>query len=231
MTELCKSSESGPPWYPVSIHRLETLLVKVIRTGRGYSHPYALRKNIAYNLQYLEYLDRTALDIKLSQVLITQTWKTFIIVGCGVVESLLQFLLIAHGKHAKTEWELVCIGPGNAKKMEGETRKIDSHVYRKLSTPRPDQMTFDTIIKKSESKRVLGSNHDIFPKLKKLRKLRNRIHLQEIADSTDTDWNKFNWAEVTLMAEVLRSLLTSNIFHPSTEERAYFDYLLRYEAT
>ena len=75
MTELVKKDESGAAWYPVSISRLEALLENVVYSGRGYDHSYALRKNLAYNLQYLEFQDRVLQDIKLSSVLWTQNQK------------------------------------------------------------------------------------------------------------------------------------------------------------
>ena len=231
MTKLIKKSEAQGPWYPVSIKRLNALLFKSIYSGRGYRHTYALRRNIAYNLQYIEYLDRSVLDLKLSGVLNTQIWKTFVIVGCGIIESLLHYLLIANGSYAKTEWEFIAVAPGNSKKLDGEVRKIDSHIYRKLKSPKLKQMTFDAMIQKSESRRVLGANQDLYDKLKRLRLLRNKVHLQAIGNDTDTDWNSFNWTDACYMAQVIHDVFTSNIFHPSADERAYFDYLQRYVET
>ena len=89
-------------------------------------------------------------------------------------------------------------------------------------------MTFDAMLKKSEAKRVLGSDHDVYVKLKRLRPLRNKVHLQEIGADTDTDWNSFNWSEVCDMAQVLHKIFTITIYRPSANEREYFRYLLRY---
>ncbi len=225
---LTKTTESAGPWYPVSIDRLDSLLEKAIYAGRGYRHTYALRRNIAYNLQHIEFLDRCLLDLKLSGVLERQTWKAIIIVGCGITESLLHFLLIANSAHSKTEWELVVIAPGNPKKMDGEIRKVDSHIYRKLPSPKLKEMTFDGMLKKAETRKVLGSSHDLYANLQRLRPLRNKVHLQEIGGAADTDWNAFNEEEVSAMAEVLYKVFTSNIFRPSAEEREYFGYLNRY---
>jgi len=228
MSGLVKTIEPGEAWYPVSIYRLDKLLAKAIYSDRGYRHTYALRRNLAYNLQHIEFLDRCLLDIKLSSVLETQTWKTLIIVGCGLVESLLHFLLIANGSYAKSEWELIAVAPGNSKTLDGELRKIDSHIYRKLGAPKPKQMTFDSMLKKAESRKVLGKNPDLYAKLRRLRPLRNKVHLQEIGSDSDTDWNSFNWLDACCMAQVLKEVFTSNIFRPSRTERNYFDYLARY---
>lgn len=154
-----------------------------------------------------------------------------VVVGCGIIESLLHYLLIADGSHASTEWELVGVAPGNPKNLDGEKRKVDSHIYRRIDPPRIEEMTFDSMLKKAERRRVLGREHNIYPVLKRLRPLRNKVHLQEIGDVTDTDWNAFNWSEACAMAQVLRRVFRSSVFSPTAEERRYFGYLDRYEET
>lgn len=188
-------------------------------------------KTSPYNLQHLEFLHKCLSDIKLSSVLTTQTWKTILLVGCGVMESLLHYLLVKRGLHATTEWGLKVVMPGNQKNVDGIQTKVDSHVYTKLSTPQAKQMNFDTIIKKVKSNRLLGSGSDIYSMLDNLRRLRNKVHLQSIDTPTDTDWNSFNMNEVNDMDAILYSVFTSNIFRPSADERQYFQYLHDYCTT
>jgi hypothetical protein len=182
MPLLSLSGTNDPPWYPVSIARLEGLLEKAIQTGHGYHTAKALRKNIAYNLQYLEFLDRSLQDLKLSGVLETQPWKVFIIVSCGIIESLLHYLLVRRGLHTTTEWELKVVLPGNTKNVDGEPIKADVHISKKLSKPRLKQMTFDSMIQKAKAKCLLGSKMDLYKDLDQLRDLRNKVHLQAIVN-------------------------------------------------
>lgn len=231
MVDLVKTNESGGAWYPVPINQLDSLLTKVISSGHGYQHPYALRRNIAYNLQHIEFLHKCLSDIKLSSVLKTQTWKSILLVGCGVMESLLHYLLVKKSAHSTTEWELKIVMPGNQKKMDGVQTKVDSCIYTKLPSPKAKQMNFDTIIQKAKSNKILGSNPGIYSKLDKLRKLRNKVHLQAIDNPTDTDWNSFNKSEVNDMDEILYSVFTSSIFRPSAHEKSYFQYLYDYYKT
>ena len=228
MVDLVKTNESGRTWYPVSIDDLDSLLLKAIQSGHGYQHIYALTRNIAYNLQYIEFLHRCLQDIKLSSVLTTQTRKIIILIGCSIIESLLHYLLIRRRLYTKIEWGLKTIMPGNQKNVDGVPTKVDSHVYTKLSTPKAAQMTFDAMIKKAKSNKLLGSDRSIYTKLDSLRKLRNKVHLQAINEPTDTDWNSFGSSELSDMAELLYKVFTSNIFRPSSEEREYFDYLTEY---
>jgi len=222
---LTRKTDPEKAWYPAAIHQYEALLGKVISRGRGYTHVYALRKNIAYNLQYLEFLYRSLEDLKISAVIEKQIWKNFIVTGCGVIESLLHFLLIAKKQHKTTEWELTFIAPGQPKKIDEKVVRIDSHVFRKLSSPRNKPMTFDSMIKSAEKKNALGANHSVYARLNNLRRLRNRIHLQEIGNSLDTDWNAIDRSDFITMTSVLKTVLTGTIFQPSQEQRAFFSYL------
>jgi hypothetical protein len=86
-------------------------------------------------------------------------------------------------------------------------------------------MTFDGMIGRAKSKKVLGNDPQVYQKLESLRKLRNRVHLQQIEHPTDTDWNAFQRQDFEDMRIVLYSVLTSNIFRPSRDEKAYFEYL------
>lgn len=60
---------------------------------------YAIVSNIAYNLQYLEYLNQNIKEQFLSRVLLAQTFKTFAITATQVVEGLL-YLKIMNSPYA-----------------------------------------------------------------------------------------------------------------------------------
>lgn len=228
MAELLRKNENGTGWLPVSIENLNILLSKAINQIEGFQHDYALRKNIAYNLQYLEFIDRCLSDLKMTTVMRTQNWKIFILVGCGVIESILSYLLIKKRLYAKTQYKLSCITSGNEKDLLGRKIKVDNYIYEKLPAAIREEMNFDAMLKKAESKQVLGTVSNLYPRLKHLRKLRNRIHIQEIGGPTDTDWNSFQYDDLCAMAEVLHSIFTGNIFKPTDEEKRYFDYLKKY---
>ncbi len=148
--------------------------------------------------------------------------------GCAIIESLLHYLLVARGVHSVTEWALKAVAPGNPKRIDGRITKVDSHILTRLASPKLEEMTFDAMLKKAERHRVLGSDHSVYASLKKLRPLRNKVHLQNIGHPTDTDWNAFQAPDVASMAEVLHKVFTSSVFRPSSEERGYFEYLRHY---
>ncbi len=99
---LRSGTDSKTKWYPVSIERWNEVLNCFSYDGNQILPDKDLRKNIAYNLQYLEYLEQTIKEISLSTVLTKQTYKSYIIVAIGVVESLLYFLNAATGGREKS---------------------------------------------------------------------------------------------------------------------------------
>jgi hypothetical protein len=222
---LARKNEDLPKWYPVSIDKLDDLLDKLIQRGHGYVNVYALRRNIAYNLQYIEFLDKCLSDLKLTEALTIQIYKNFICVGCGIIESLLEFLLVKSGHHKMTEWASICVVPSQERKVDDKVFKIDSELFQKLTSKKRVEMNFDTMIKKTEAKKLLGSDHSIYAKLQALRKLRNRVHLHLIEEPTDTDWNAFQQSYLCSMAQVLHTVFTGPLFKSSAIERGYFDYL------
>lgn len=225
MSPLTLHGDDSPKWCPVPVRNLEGLLEKLIVRGSGFSNVYALRKNIAYNLQYLEFLDRCLSDVKLTEAIRTQIIKNFICVGCAIVESLLEFLLIRAGVYKRTEWSSICVFHSQASRLGERVIMLEIEMFEKLSTKRRVEMTFDAMLKKAEAKKILGSDHTIYAKLQALRKLRNRVHLHLIDQPTDTDWNAFKHSHLCAMAQVIHTIFAGALFRPRAEEKAYFEYL------
>lgn len=231
MVELTTLEDQQGPWYPTSIHRLETYLGKLIEQGHGYVHVHQLKKDLAYNLQYIEFQNRVIQDIKLSSVLWTQSIKTIVLVGCSIVESILHFLILKKGLYTSVEWEEKITFKGNQKKLEGEDVRVDTVIYRKLPERKLKHMTFDAMIKCARSHKLFGSSKVMYKKLESMRKLRNRIHLQVTDDRPETDWTAFDTTNINDVYSVLYSVLVSSLFTPSSDEKSYFFYLRsRYSA-
>lgn len=224
---LVKENEEGRKWYPTRVKSLREFLSKVIEANKGYDHVVALRQNIAYNIQHLQFIDRTLSDIKLSSVLKTQNIKTFVIVGCSIVESLLTYLLIKSGNYRTTKWEKV--GKFSSQKtINGSLLKVVTIIEKEIDTPEKSKMKFGAMCQSAESNEILGANHEIYEKLNYLRQLRNKVHLQAINEPQDTDWNKFDNRHLSDMSMVLYEIFTSELFDPTEDEKEYFDFLLKY---
>lgn len=104
---LRSGTDHRTKWYPVSIERWNAVLNCFSYDGNQILPDEDIRKNIAYNLQYLEYIEQTLEELSLSTVLTKQTYKSYIIVAIGVVESLLYFLNTAAGGKEKNFSEIL----------------------------------------------------------------------------------------------------------------------------
>jgi len=229
MDELVKKNENKPLPYPVSIDHLYNFLSKVIKRGTGFKYVYGLRKNIAYNLQYLEFLDRCMQDLKISNVIFSISYKVFILVGCSIIEALIYYLLIKNDLLPGTKWELEFIAKGNEKRIGSKIIKIDSYVYKKLpARVLKKDISFNKMLDIAEKKKIFGRKSDIYRRLNFLRKLRNKVHLHLIKSPVDHDWNRFGYDEMCAMAKAIYSIFTSGIFRSSNEEKSYFEYLKKY---
>jgi hypothetical protein len=73
-------------WYPNSIDNLKDYLNRYKNLDEEANS--GLVSNLAYNLQYVEYLRKTLIELNLSTVLKTQTIKSFIIASLSIIEAI-----------------------------------------------------------------------------------------------------------------------------------------------
>lgn len=84
-----------------------SVLEKMTVKGHALFPTQKTMSNIAYNLQYLEYLQQTVKELSLSSVLLTQTYKSYIIVAVSVIESILFHLVQCHGSRKKMLFKIL----------------------------------------------------------------------------------------------------------------------------
>jgi hypothetical protein len=89
VSTLCVRCGRGDRWYPVPVAKLDAFLSRRIKRTPVVPNGYAIRKSVCYGLQYLEYLSKTLVERSLSEVLLSQSYKTFLVTGIGIVEGLL----------------------------------------------------------------------------------------------------------------------------------------------
>ena len=226
LTPLLGLKGSNKTWYPVSVEILDQHLAFHIKENTHYSSEVTkpLRRNIAYGLQYIEFQERIIKDINMSSVVWTQSIKSFILHGASVIEALLHFTVVSSGNGAVTHLKSINKFKSNTYSIGKETYIQETEIYQKMSAPEELPMVFDQLCKKVENKKLLGATPDLYPEISKIRKLRNKIHIQGVEHSLDTDWWSFNRNEYDLMKSVLHGLLTSPLFKGSSD-MSKFDYL------
>jgi hypothetical protein len=189
-------------WYPQPVEYYKSSIIIPYNTTQN----RRLNSNFAYNMQYIEYIEKQIDELNLSEVLYTMLYKSYIITGMGIIELLFGYLLRSTGNWKTTEWDLLESIIANPQKVNGVETKVETNLYTKVPS-HDERMDLDSMIKKIEKRNLLSINHDAFPALKKLRELRNRVHLQLGEDATDHDYNNFGFEEIQMMRRILYAVL------------------------
>ncbi|WP_338438738.1 hypothetical protein [Synechococcus elongatus] len=213
-------------WLPKPVHVLEQYLEQFLAPIEGFESDQCrgMRKNIAYSLQHLEFISYCLSEINTTSVIYTQNIKTFIIVSCSVIEALFFYLLRSKNKFKTTCWQPSKKLSGQEfKDSDGKTKRVDIEIFEKTSL-RYKEMNFDSMCKSIQTGKIIKfENDDFFKNLNYLRKIRNRIHVHIIKNSSDTDYLKINYSDYNLAKGVLSSLMTSELF--SNPRHDLFEYL------
>lgn len=213
-------------WYPATIDTLRAHLSVLIVKNAFFteSKVIPLRNNIAYNLQYIEFLDRVIKDINLSDVLLKQNIKSFVVHSAAVIEAIFYYLVVSSGNAATSDWISCNKFKSNPYTLNGGEFQNETEIFAKSDHPINLEMTFDQMSKKVTKKRLLGEVGELYKEIGGIRKLRNKIHIYSIENLSETDYNSFQKSEYRLTRNVLLGILTSPIFSASKNQKCY-DYL------
>jgi hypothetical protein len=206
----------------VDAHQLFMFLRRAVHDASIVTHDREFIYNIVYALQYIDHLLATLADAR--PTIHSQTCKSIILLGMGVVEAVLWYVVKSAGQANVAQWREVARQNGNALERFETTIRIETVLYVKASPPVAEEMTLDTLIKKVESKSLLGLEHKIYGALKSLRQLRNRIHIHDVGEKDDTDWYKFTGREVVMLLTALSEIFSTSLFAPES----YHEDLLRF---
>lgn len=207
-------------WHPTSVSSFESELS--VGAFKGMSRE--LRKNIAYSLQYLEFLQMEFAEIHLHDVIATEIIKTYVVTTMSIIEGIFHHLVISKGYRKKSEWkEIESPRHTNVFKENGVDKKFIVSTKIKLSTPESIQMDFEYLINKVQEKKLISLSGELFPKLKELKRLRNKVHIHVIRYENDTDYMGIDYYDYLQARIFLISVLKDKIFLPKQE--SCFDFI------
>lgn len=213
---LIKESNCKNRWYPTPIHAYQSS----IKLGS-----IKETKNFAYSMQHIEYLELQFQELILSEVIYKMNIKSYIITGMGIIEMILTNLLKNSGNWNKTKWKSTKILETNPKKCEGTNVKLICEEF--IQVEEYDmRMDLDSMIKKADSKNLLGLHSNDYPALKKLRILRNKVHLQIKDDLEDHDYNSFDKESLQMMRRILYAVLIDSKVQ-SESGKGKFDFIIQ----
>lgn len=149
---LRNGKDSKDRWYPTPTGVWQATISAFVHNEIQLIEDISVRRNIAYNLQYVEYLEQTLRELSLSGVLEGQTIKSHVIVSVSLVECLLFHLnCAAGGKESdlfsiiKRISELRLLGQSQKKYEDlGRLRKLrnKTHIYEQRNPIGTDYQLF-----------------------------------------------------------------------------------------
>ena len=195
-------------WHPKAISIFESELT----SGDFYGMNRELRKNIAYSLQYLQYLQLQLEELNLHSVIEKQLQKTYIITALSIIEGIFSHLVKSKGQQKTSDWDVCTPIHTNILKNDGVEKKYVITEYHKLKTPKEEKMDFEYLITKVQEKKLLEIDYRAFGYLKKLKKIRNKVHLQVSRFENDTDYLGIERYDYLLTRYLLYGIFHSKSF-------------------
>ena len=198
-------------WHPTAVGTFESVFSRGAYVGMNKE----LRKNIAYSLQYLEFLQMEFEEIHWHDVIVTQIIKTYVITAMSIVEGVFHHIVLSKGYQKKADWkEIDTPRHTNVFRENDVDKKFIITTQMKLARPENVQMDFEFLITKVQEKRLISLPGKSYPKLKALKKLRNKVHLHVIRYDNDTDYLGISYLDYLLARYFLHTILTDKIFLP-----------------
>lgn len=218
---LLKSKQCGDRWYPTSIDTLKNS----IKIDTSIENARALRSNIAYNLQYIEFLEKELEELNLSSVIYIMVVKNYVITSMSIIEGLFSNIVKSNDWWKTSNLESLGTTQSNETKFEDQKYVIKTEIMKKVE-PYNVQMNLDELIKILDKHHsALGVDHLVYPALRRLKDLRNRVHLQKSEGNTDHDYNAFDYSVKNEMSRILFDILTS----PNITDRPEIFNFIRFE--
>lgn len=209
---------SSQRWYPISVDRFRA----AVKMDLSIENHTALHSNIAYSLQYLEFIEKELAELKLSKVMKTMLEKTYLITAMSIIEGLFVNIVKSRGWWKTIDVECVDAYQSSDKEKEDGTYYIRTEIYKRID-PIPKQMDMETLIQVMQRHHhVLKINHFVYPALKRLKALRNRIHLQKVEAPDDHDYYAFSESTKMEIGSILYEIMSSEMI---TDDPRAFDFL------
>lgn len=158
---------------------------------------YLVRKNICYNLQFMEYLyESLQPPIKATAVIQKMFIKHFVIVAVSIMECVIYYELKMQNLIPKEEWEEIEIIKTSPFSLNKEEFKMENVLYKKLLNSKEKQIPFRQAINIAQRAKIFGEKYPTYAFLRKLSILRNKVHLHIMDKDSDTDYNVFTNTEL-----------------------------------
>jgi len=206
---------SSQRWLPIDI--------ETIRNSIKINMTYAAKSNIAYNLQYLQYISKKIQEDDLTIVLEKMLYKSYIITAMSIIETIFYYLLDEKGLIKKDYWYTEKTYTTNELGPDNNRTRIVNEFQVKKEKPKK-QESLDRMLEKIKSKKVLGNKEFNYDILKYYRESRNKVHLYICESSDESDYNSFHIIDYVTINVVLLKILESDSV-TFKDKRNYLDII------
>ena len=159
---LLKANDSKDRWYPTPIDTLKYS----VKIDMSIENARALHSNIAYNLQYIEFLEKELEELNLSSVVYIMVVKNYVITSMSIIEGLFTNIVKSNDWWKTSDLESLGTTQANETKFEDQKYIIKTELLKKVE-PYNVQMNLDELIKiLNRHHSALGVDHLIYPALK-----------------------------------------------------------------
>lgn len=205
-----KNVSSKFRWYPTSLYSYELDLSH----GIFESLNSTIRKNIAYSLQYLDFLELQLQELILSDVLYVMTYKNYIITAASIIESVFYHILFYHNKLKYNYFEKPTLVDTKTETINGQTIVHVKGTKVKLENPKLAVQDFHFLIIEVLKGKFLDITDNKRAKkfISHCKELRKRVHLHLTNNPYSSDYHKFNHKDYALMRFVLFRILSDTLF-------------------
>ena len=168
-----------------------TIEIDTYRQNLPYYYSYKQKSDIAYSLQYLEYLSEQVNGLNTS-VISKMIIKSYVITAVSLIETVLLQELRHYNLQPRKKYgkEIVI---ESSHKFENGSDYLFKNVKLKVTNQIIIRPSLDKIVKISIKNKLFGLSKKDEELLKKLRYLRNKIHLNTDEDNIKHDYNSFNF--------------------------------------
>lgn len=220
-------------WYPFRIDDYQNALyIFNIQKRKKDKLDIVIHKNISYNLQYLQFLEKELNELDVSSVIRRILIKTYVITCVSIIEGLFSYILKLHGIWKPVSRECIATYEKNKISLDNRELIVKTEIFKvltKTEIEENNELPILNLVRIIDEMKKLYKKLNIDPQINteliNLKELRNRIHLENtnIKSYTDHDYNAFTNEIKYEAGYILHSILTSNSITKSPE---YFDFLM-----
>lgn len=189
-------------WTPVSINNIRNSIVLNMNNS--------IEKNIAYNMQYLQFISKQLSELRLTSVLKKMLYKTYIITGMSILEAVFYCTLKDRNLLPTESWSTERQYISSENGPDDNRTRIVSELQKKCD-PKDQKQNLDFLINRVKKKKVFSANSLTYDLLENYRRLRNKIHIYDCNDVSDSDYNSFNEMDYVVMKGILKKILSDDI--------------------